>query len=124
MEAKEIQKYKKKSIPKLIKLATKNFNSYIRERDKKYGCISCPDGRVENAGHFFPTTFSIHRFDENNVNGQCVRCNKWQHGNLINYRIGLVKKIGEEKVKWLEDNRHASIKWDRYTLIDLILKYK
>jgi hypothetical protein len=48
----------------------------------------------------------------------------WLSGNLINYRIGLVKKIGEEAVKELEDTRNMKHKWDRFTLIDIILKYK
>ena len=34
MDAKTIQKYQKYSVPKLIDLAEKHFNKFIRERDR------------------------------------------------------------------------------------------
>lgn len=131
IEAKDIQRYKNKSVPQLLKILERHFNKFIRERDSKDGyfiCISCqkklPTSQM-SAGHFYPTTYSVHRFNEDNVHGQCLfSCNKMKSGNLNEYRINLIKKIGEEKVKWLDENRHAKVKWDRYTLIDLITKYK
>ena len=43
-------------------------------------------------------------------------------GNLINYRMGLVNKIGKENVEWLEQNAKKPYRWDRFTLIDIIIK--
>ena len=46
-------------------------------------------------------------------------------GNLVNYRMGLVNKIGKENVKnGLEQNAKKPYRWDRFTLIDIIIKYK
>ena len=124
MEAKEINRYKGKSIPQLIKIAERYFNAFIRQRDKSKGCISCGKP-VTEAGHYLSAGHhAIHRFNEHNVNGQCTHCNRWLHGNLINYRIGLIAKIGEDKVEWIERTRNHSYKWDRFSLIDTILKYK
>src|SRR3990167_7147036 len=108
MTVTQIQKYKKKSIPQLIKLATKYFNKFIRQRDKI--CISCGAG-VDHAGHYLSAGHhSAHRFNELNTNGKCLRCNNFLHWNLINYRKGLVKKIGLERVEILEGTAHKPFK--------------
>lgn len=108
----------------LIDKAQKAFNKFIRERDKDRGCISC-NGRVEQAGHYFNQgQHSALRFNEVNVNGQCVRCNLHMHGNLINYRNGLVKKYGEQKVLLLESSARKSIKkWSTVELHGIIQLY-
>lgn len=125
LEATAIQRYSTYDISQLIGIAERHFNKFIRERDKSKGCISCPGGQVENAGHYLSAGHNaIFRFNEHNANGQCIHCNKHLHANLIRYRINLVKKIGVEKVEWLEGNAKKPFKWDRFTLIDIIIKYK
>ncbi|QIL41012.1 NinG protein [Pedobacter sp. HDW13] len=130
MNAKETQKYQKKPVPALIKLATEYFNRYVRNRDAVNGrvkCISCstlvPLLGV-HAGHYRASTFAATRFDERNVNGQCARCNTHLHGNLIDYRINLIDKIGLEEVEDIEMISRMPSKWDRFDLIDIIIKYK
>ncbi len=44
-------------------------------------------------------------------------------GNLINYRKGLVKKYGEEKVLMLENIRSKVKKWSRFELEWIIKTY-
>jgi hypothetical protein len=44
-----------------------------------------------------------------------------KHGNLIDYRIGLVEKIGGMKVSSLDISRHAIYKYDREEL-ELIIE--
>ena len=123
MTAKQIQKYNGKTVSELLKIAQKKFNKFIRERDKEKGCISC-NGKVQQAGHYLSQGHhSALRFDENNTNGQCIRCNLYLSGNLINYRQGLIKKIGAEKVEWLESYPKKAHKWDKFSLIEIILKY-
>lgn len=90
--------------------AEKAFNKYIRIRDRDNPCISCgrSDAATWNAGHYRSVGSSAHlRFSENNVHKQCARpCNKDLSGNIANYRIGLLKKIGEVALTDLEnDNR-------------------
>lgn len=124
MTSTQIQRYSGKTVSELIKIAQRKFNKFIRDRDKENGCISCNTGKAEQAGHYLSQGHhNALRFDENNTNAQCCRCNLYLSGNLINYRIGLVKKIGVEKVEWLENYPKKAHKFDRFTLISIITKY-
>jgi Bacteriophage Lambda NinG protein len=117
---------KPQSLPKLLQTTQTIFNKWIRKRDKDLGCISC-NGQVEQAGHYFSQGhYSALRYNEINTNGQCVRCNMYLSGNLINYRQGLVKRYGEQAVKDLEQYAeiHKRWKWDRTELLNLQNKYK
>jgi hypothetical protein len=80
------------------------FNKWIRLRDKGNNCISCnKPAKKENAGHYMSAGGNPElRFEPLNVHLQCEYCNTYLHGNLINYRINLIKKIGLEKVEWIE----------------------
>lgn len=114
-------------ISDLKKEAQKVFNKYIRTRDKDLPCISCgaTTARAWHAGHFWAQGMNgALRFFVDNCHKQCDSCNVWKHGNLLNYRINLVKKIGEERVKNL-DNLHTLMKrWTREELEAIISKYK
>ena len=130
MEADLIQKYSKYSVSELIKIATKHFNAYIRKRDEGDACISCRRfSEKMQAGHFFSAGHHpALRFNEYNVNGQCVRCNMFLSGNLHEYGRNLVFKIGQEKISELniiaDTYKRTGFKWDRFSLIDIIEKYK
>lgn len=81
------------------------FNKFIRLRDAEKNCISCERklGAKFDAGHY--KSVGAHpelRFSEVNTNGQCVFCNQHLSGNLINYRAGLIKRIGLAEVERLE----------------------
>jgi hypothetical protein len=111
-------------LPKLLKKAQTIFNAWIRDRDKHKGCISC-NGQVEQAGHYLSQgNHSRFRFDELNVNGQCIRCNMYLSGNLIRYRQGLVNRYGEGVVLELENFGDSKYKWTRDELETIIKKYK
>lgn len=101
--------------------AWKTFSYWIRQRDKK--CVTCPSGLAENAGHFWHNVLD---FDEENINGQCVNCNKWNHGRLAVYSVYLLKKIGKKRFDAL-DIRHsrdiAPPKRDEQYYQDIIDKY-
>lgn len=100
------------------------FNAFIRERDKDKGCISC-GAQVTEAGHYFSAGHhSGLRFNEMNTNGQCTRCNCFLSGNLIHYRIGLVKRYGEVKLLLLENISNKVKKWSRFELEAIIQEYK
>jgi hypothetical protein len=103
---------RKVSLPRLTEKAQKVFNAYIRQRDSKDGhftCISCfKTLPVEsmNAGHYVPVKGgSFLRFHEDNVNGECQRCNGFDEFHLVGYRKHLLLKIGKKRVEWLEKNR-------------------
>lgn len=114
-----------KSLPELKKTAQKYFNAFIRRRDASRGCISCVKTKIDHAGHYMAQGSSgALRFDEDNVHGQCSGCNVFKHGNLIEYRINLIKKIGEERVDALEFHRHDVKKWTREELQEIIDRYR
>lgn len=110
-----------------LNLFQKVFNTYIRTRDKNSRCISCEtplNGRKFDAGHYRSVGSNPQlRFNEENVWGQCVPCNRDKHGNLIEYRKGLIKKIGVEKVEYLE-NFNISVKLSIPEIKEKIKEYK
>jgi predicted RNA-binding Zn-ribbon protein involved in translation (DUF1610 family) len=94
------------------------FNAFIRERDKDLPCVSC--GRHHqgqyHAGHYRTTAAAPElRFEPLNVWKQCAPCNNHKSGNLIEYRIELVRRIGADRVEWLEGTHEPK----RYTIEDL-----
>lgn len=114
------------SIPALTKKAQTVFNSFIRNRDQNKGCISC-SAQVTEAGHYLNAGhYSALRFNEINVNGQCTQCNCFKHGNLIHYRQGLIKRVGESMVLKLENSVaiRSVKKWSRFELEEIIKMYK
>jgi len=121
---------RKVTLPRLTEKAQKVFNAYIRQRDSKDGyftCISCfKTLPVEsmNAGHYVPVKGgSFLRFNEDNVHGECQRCNGFDEFHLVGYRKHLLLKIGKKRVEWLENNRTKVHKWDRGDLEDIITLY-
>lgn len=117
---------KEKTVPQLLKRAQEVFNAYIRKRDQDERCISCQKGAVENAGHYLPAgSYTAYRFNEENVHGQCIHCNKYLHSNAVWYRRNLVKKIGADRVEFLEGSaeRRKAHKWSRTELLALIEYY-
>lgn len=93
------------------------FNKFIRLRDAGNNCISCDKPpKKKNAGHY--KSRGAHpelRFEELNCHLQCEYCNTHLSANLSNYRKNLIKKIGLDKVEWLEGPHEAK----KYSLDDL-----
>lgn len=120
-----------KTIPVLIKEAQHAFNAYIRERDATQPCICCGQPLVLEAvgggfdcGHYRSTGSASHlRFHEDNAHGQRKVCNRYGAGRAVDYRIGLIARIGLERVEALETN-NASHKWTREELIAIRDTYK
>jgi hypothetical protein len=88
-----------------LRLAQVACNAYIRERDKYRACISC--GRFNNvkrnAGHYLSVgSHPELRFDERNIHVQCEACNSFLSGNVAAYRVGLIARVGQEVVDYLE----------------------
>lgn len=103
------------------------FNTYIRLRDKNKPCIS--SGRPLNskfdAGHFFSTgSYPELRFNEDNVHGQSVHDNRDKHGNLIDYREGLINRIGIDRVNKLYELKNIPRKYTIPELKELKVYYK
>lgn len=112
-------------LPALLKKAQIVFNARVRQRDKDKGCISC-GSEITEAGHYYSQGhYSALRFNEVNTNGQCTRCNRFLHGNLIHYRQGLVKRYGQQKLDLLDSAARTRVKkWSRIELEQIILQYQ
>lgn len=136
-KAKEVKKFDREFIrEKKLKLKThsdwlqelqKVVNTYIRKRDEKKQCISCKNflsGKFD-AGHFYSVgSYPNLRFNEDNIHGQCVRCNRDLHGNLTEYRPRLIERIGEERMQALDEIRHEVFKPSIPEIIFQIADYK
>lgn len=107
------------------------FNGYIRERDRQegYPCISSGlpldwSGNNVDAGHYRSRGSAPHlRFNEDNVHAQSKQENRYNSGNAVDYRVGLIARIGIERVEALEaDNTH--VKWTIPGLLELKAHYR
>ncbi|ROQ53640.1 recombination protein NinG [Pseudomonas putida] len=114
----KVRKEKLKTRADHLKEAQVVVNQYIRLRDADLPCVSC--GRFHDgqwhAGHFRSAGGHPElRFEPLNIWRQCAPCNTHKSGDLVNYRAELVRRIGAEKVEWLEGPHEAK----RYTIEDL-----
>lgn len=102
-----------------IREAQAAVNKVARLRDilAGHGCISCgakPQqkyGGTFDAGHYRSVGSAPHaRFYLPQIRGQCVRCNRDLGGSAVNFRKGLVERIGVERVEEIESMQWTA-KW-------------
>ena len=114
----KVRKEKLKSRADHLKDTQQAFNAWVRERDAELPCISCGrhhQGKYD-AGHYRTVGSNpALRFEPLNCHRQCSPCNTQLSGNIVNYRIALVKRIGAEAVDWLEGPHEAK----KYTVDEL-----
>lgn len=103
-----------------MKEAQREFNRFIRLRDAAKPCICCGQplgageiGGAYDAGHYRSVGSAPHlRFDEANCHAQRKQCNRYGSGRVVDYRIGLIARIGISAVELLESDqriRHHTI---------------
>lgn len=86
------------------------FNAFIRARDAGKPCICCglplsagEVGGHYDCGHYRSTGSAPHlRFHEDNAHAQRKQCNRWGAGRAVDYRLGLIARIGLARVEALE----------------------
>jgi hypothetical protein len=114
----KVRKEKLKSRAEHLKDTQIAFNAWVRERDAEMPCISCGrhhQGKYD-AGHYRTVGSNpALRFEPLNCHRQCSPCNTRLSGNIVNYRIELVRRIGAEAVEWLEGPHSAR----KYTVEEL-----
>lgn len=99
-----------KTKPQLTKEAQREFNRYIRLRDAGRPCICCGAtladeaiGGGADAGHYRSVGSAPNlRFNEDNCHAQAKKCNRYGSGRAVDYRIGLIARIGADRVEALE----------------------
>ena len=122
----------KKTISKLKKELDKWFSLYIRLRyANEYGMIQCftcgivrgyKDG-MQN-GHFQSRKHLATRFDEENCQVQCIKCNMFSQGEQFKFGINLDAKYGEGKAEEMEFLARTTLKISRVEYEEKISYYK
>lgn len=113
-------KAKAKTRSQWMKEAQAEFNKFIRARDRAagYPCISSGrpldwTGNGVDAGHYRSVGSAPHlRFDPRNCHAQSKKDNRYGSGCAVDYRIGLIARIGLGAVEELEADqtpKHYSI---------------
>ena len=125
-ETKTRMKTDLKTLQDWLKETQTIFNKYVRLRDMGLVCISCQQSpKKKNCGHYFSQGgHSNVRFDEDNCHLQCEHCNTYLSGNLLNYQIGIQKRIGAQKLLELQERAHVTKKWTINELKEIIETYK
>jgi hypothetical protein len=117
-QAIKVRKEKLKSRADHMRETQAVFNEWVRLRDADLPCISCGrhhQGKYD-AGHYRTVGSNpALRFEPLNVHKQCSPCNTQLSGDIVNYRIELVRRIGTEKVDWIEGPHEPQ----RYTVEEL-----
>jgi hypothetical protein len=115
-----VRKEKLKTRSDYIKECQIAFNRYIRIRDRGLPCICCgvplgadAVGGAFDCGHYRSVGSAPHlRFHEDNAHGQRKQCNRYGGGRAVDYRRGLVERLGVERVERIESDqapRHYSV---------------
>lgn len=120
-----------KRIPDLIKEAQIVFNAYVRARDRAQPCICCGQpltleavGGGYDCGHYRSTGSASHlRFHEDNAHAQRKVCNRYGAGRAVDYRLGLIARIGLHRVEALEAD-NTPTKWTSERLREIKAVYK
>eukprot|EP00456_Euglypha_rotunda_P086635 TRINITY_DN8790_c0_g1_i13.p1 TRINITY_DN8790_c0_g1~~TRINITY_DN8790_c0_g1_i13.p1 ORF type:complete len:190 (-),score=31.39 TRINITY_DN8790_c0_g1_i13:1299-1868(-) len=100
------------------KRAQTAVNAFVRLRDADLPCVSC--GRHHqgqyHAGHFRTVKACPElRYEPDNIQKQCAPCNDHLSGNIVPYRAELIRRIGIERVEWIEGPHEPK----RYRIEDL-----
>lgn len=114
-----------------MKEAQQAFNAFIRERDANKPCICCGKplaldaiGGGFDCGHYRSVGSAPHlRFDERNAHGQRKQCNRYGAGRAVDYRIGLIGRLGLSAVEALEADNEPR-KWSVDDLKAIKAEYK
>lgn len=120
-----------KSLPKLKKELDRIFSIYIRLRhaDTQGNCKCFTCGKVAHYkrmqnGHFQSRRFLPTRFNEQNCQVQCVKCNMFMQGEQYKFAKFLDIEYQEGTSTHLEQLARSSCKFMRCDYMDLIKEYK
>lgn len=94
------------------------WNGYVRARDAGLPCCSCGAmpgqklGGSMDCSHYRSRGSAPHlKFHLHNAASACVKCNRFLGGNIAALRVGLIERIGLEKVLAVEQD-NAPRKFD------------
>ena len=120
-----------KTISKLKKELDKWFSLYIRLRAASdtgvavcFTCGKMAHYKTLQNGHFQSRRFMATRFDEENCQVQCVKCNMYSQGEQYKFGLALDSKYGEGTAEELEQISRSILKISRVEYEEKIVYYK
>jgi hypothetical protein len=109
----------------------KVFSEYVRRRYAGGGglvsCVSCgviKHWKEQQAGHFVSRVRLATRWDIENVNPQCGKCNVLLRGNAVGHARWLENRYGPDIFARLDERSRRTVKFDRGQLMTMIETYK
>lgn len=113
---------------RLWKVVSRYIRTKYADHRGMITCVTC--GTVKpfaemQAGHFIPKKRgnSIY-FVEENIHPQCVRCNNYESGNLVEYTRYMIDMYGIEKVDELRALSNTTVKFTVTDLLDMEADFK
>ena len=120
-----------KTISKLKKELDKWFSLFIRLRNaSKAGIVECwtcgktAHYKKMHAGHFMSRKHHATRWNEENVQVQCPKCNLFGQGEQYTFGKLIDVRIGEGKSEELQELSRTTVKYMRHEYEDMIKHYK
>jgi hypothetical protein len=119
------------TISKLKKKLDKVFSEYIRRRNADHlgrvKCFTCgveKHWKEQQAGHFQSRSHYSTRWDEVNVQVQCVKCNMYRQGEQYKFGMYLDQRFGDGTAEELEYRAKTIVKLNRVDYEEAIERYK
>jgi hypothetical protein len=119
------------TISKLKKKLDKIFSEFIRKRNADHlGFITCftcgvkKHWKEQQAGHFQSRSHHSTRWDEVNVQVQCVKCNMFRQGEQYKFGLYLDERYGKGTAEELENRAKTIVKINRVDYEEAITRYK
>ena len=119
------------TISKLKKKLDSLFSQYTRLRNVDHlgrvKCFTCgveKHWKEQQAGHFQSRSHHSTRWDEVNVQVQCVKCNMFRQGEQYKFGMYLDQKYGEGTAEELEIRSKTIVKLNKTDYEEAIERYK
>ena len=119
------------TISKLKKKLDVLFSQYIRRRNSDHlgrvKCFTCgieKHWKEQQAGHFQSRSHHSTRWDEVNVQVQCVKCNMFRQGEQYKFGLYLDDRFGDGTAEELENRAKTIVKLNRVDYEEAIERYK
>jgi hypothetical protein len=119
------------TISKLKKKLDVLFSQYIRRRNAdqlgRVKCFTCgveKHWKEQQAGHFQSRSHHSTRWDEVNVQVQCVKCNMYRQGEQYKFGMYLDQRFGDGTAEELEYRAKTIVKLNRIDYEESIERYK
>jgi len=119
------------TISKLKKKLDVLFSQFIRRRNADHlgrvKCFTCgieKHWKEQQAGHFQSRSHHSTRWDEVNVQVQCVKCNMFRQGEQYKFGLYLDDRFGDGTAEELENRAKTIVKLNRVDYEEAIRRYK